>query len=79
MKTIYEKLLEYFETSESSKVQEDWESVSMYDKAESPNVEDFVQNSVYFSGLAQYPPDFEEQNFVNILENPNFTSDFFLI
>lgn len=78
MKSIFEKLQNYFNNTSGEQIAKDWESTSEFDNINSPTIEEFIEHSNYFIELEQCPPDLIQESFVNNIKNPNFTSDFFL-
>ncbi|MFB3306813.1 hypothetical protein, partial [Pseudomonas sp. AMR01] len=78
MKSMFEKLQDYFNNTSREQVVKDWELSSKYDEVISPNVEEFIECSRYFFELEKEIPDLNQESFVNNIKNPNFSSDFFL-
>jgi len=78
MKSIFEKLQDYFNNTAEEKIKSDWSLTSKLDEINSPSIENFIDNCNYFIKLEDSPPDLGQNNFVNNFKNPNFTSDFFL-
>lgn len=78
MKSIFEKLQDYFNNNSEAHIKKGWETTYEYDKINSPTVEDFIESYNYFYAVECKPPNLEQESFVNNIKNPNFTSDFFL-
>jgi hypothetical protein len=78
MKSIFEKLQDYFDKTSENKIKADWQLTSKYDEVESPTIEEYLHHWNTFIKLDNVPPDLDQNNFVNNIKNPNFTSDFFL-
>ena len=78
MKSMFEKLQDYFNNTSEEQIAKDWNSTSEYDEINSPTVEEFIEHSSCFFMLENNPPDLKQESFVNNIKNPNFTSDFFL-
>ncbi|WP_424495375.1 hypothetical protein [Salinimicrobium sp. GXAS 041] len=78
MKSMFEKLQDYFNTTSREQIEKDWESTSKFDEVNGPSVEEFIECSSYFFELEKEKPDLNQESFVNNIKNPNFTSDFFL-
>lgn len=78
MKSIFEKLQDYFNTTSNEQIEKDWNSTSKFDEVSGPSVEEFIESSNYFFELDREKPDLSQESFVNNLKNPNFTSDFLL-
>ena len=78
MKSIFEKLQDYFNNTSDEQIAKDWNSTSEFDNINSPTIEEFIEHSSCFFMLEPSPPNLELESFVNNIKNPNFTSDFFL-
>jgi hypothetical protein len=78
MKSIFEKLQDYFNNTSDEQVAKDWSSTSGSDNISSPTIEGFIAHTSCFFELENNPPDLDHESFVNNIKNPNFTSDFFL-
>ena len=78
MKSVFEKLQDYFNNTSQEQIKKDWYSLSKYDKINSPTVGEFIDESNYFFKLEYEIQDLTQKNFVNNIKNPKLTSDFFL-
>lgn len=78
MNTITERLQHYFNNTSREEIERVWNETSIYDDVNSPSAEVFIESASCFL-IENVPPDFIKQNFVNITESPNFTSDFLFI
>lgn len=78
METILDRLKKYFETTSIEQVKEDWNNTEKYDQIDSPSVQSFILETKKLIDVGKHqnlPP----ESFINNFENPNFSSDFFLI
>tara|TARA_R100001369_G_scaffold14013_3_gene28411 strand:- start:9170 stop:9424 length:255 start_codon:yes stop_codon:yes gene_type:complete len=76
MATMFEKLKEYFLSHSEEEVNDLWKATSKFDSINSPTVEEFLRFSGSTFKIKNPPPENNQQNFVNIIESPKFTSDF---
>ncbi|HLW06607.1 MAG TPA: hypothetical protein VKY45_03525 [Marinilabiliaceae bacterium] len=78
METILDRLKKYFKNTSLEQVKEDWKKTESYDLIDSPSAESFIfetKRLIDVGKHANLPP----ESFINNFENPNFSSDFFLI
>jgi hypothetical protein len=77
MKTILDRLKEYFENTSSEQVKEDWKKTEKYDQVNSPPVGSFFQESKRLIDVGKLDENLPSQSFINNFKNPSFSSDFF--
>lgn len=79
METILERLKMYFDNTSPEQVKEDWEKAKKYDEIDSPNVETFIEVSKQLIDVGKLQSNSPQENLINNFENPNFSSDFFIL
>lgn len=78
MSTIYERLLTYFDSTPEEQIKKDWEATAQFSEIDSPDVEDFLENTnrcyIYFDHQESSLQ--TNKNLQTLIKNPKFTSDF---
>lgn len=81
MSSILDKLKAYYETTSSEQIKKDWEKTAVYDKI-GPSVDSYLEQTAYYRELSKMKSnhwEFKNYNNNNTINNPEFSSDFFLI
>ncbi len=77
MSTVLENLKLYFQNNSREQIENDWAESEKYDKV-GPTIDEFMHQSQFFYELENNDPFWEFSCLNQIIENPKFTSDFFL-
>jgi hypothetical protein len=79
METILDRLKVYFDNTPDEKIELDWAKTKKYDEVNSPTVEEFLRASRQLIDVGKLKNNLPTENLINNFENPNFSSDFFLL
>lgn len=77
MRTILDRLKQYYENNSQEQIEKDWAESEEYDQI-GPLVDEFIKQTKIFYEFHMRDSYWEFSNSNNILHNPKFTSDYFV-
>lgn len=77
MSTVLEGLKLYFQNNSRDQIEKDWAESEKYDKI-GPTIDEFIHQSQFIFAQEMKGSFWEFSCLNQIIENPKFTSDFFL-